>query len=362
MLPKTAWKKHNRQMLIAGPCSAESPRQFSDTLRGILPAQPDLVRAGIWKPRTRPGQFEGMGAPALGWAQRAAQQAGVPLVVEVASAEHVQLALEAGIRHVWIGARTTVNPFLVQEIATALTGSAVAVLVKNPVSPDIELWSGAIERFQKAGIEQLGAVHRGFTGFGRTLYRNHPSWEIPIELRRRFPDMLILCDPSHIAGDRLLVPEVAQLALDLEFDGLMVEAHVNPDEALSDTRQQLTPGALVELLAQLVHRQTQSSDRVVNLQLEQLRSRIDEVDARLMEVLQERMELVDEIGSVKEQYDITILQHERWTEILKTRQEWAAHLNPEFVRRLLFVIHQESIDRQAGMFRHPREHDLNALQ
>lgn len=358
MLHKSAWNKHNRQMLIAGPCSAESPQQFTDTLKGILPARPDLIRAGIWKPRTKPGQFEGVGASALAWTQELAQQAGVPLLVEVASAEHVEQVLEAGIRHVWIGARTTVNPFMVQEIASALEGSDMAVLVKNPVSPDLELWSGAVERFQKAGVEKLGAVHRGFTGFGRTLYRNHPSWEIPIELRRRFSDMLILCDPSHIAGDRLLVAEVAQMALDLEFDGLMVEAHVNPDAALSDSRQQLTPRALLELLARLVHRNLQSSDGVVNARLEQLRERIDGVDARLISLLQERMALVDDIGSVKEKFDITILQHERWTEILRTRQEWGAQLNPDFVRQLLFLIHQESIDRQAERFRHARESEF----
>lgn len=338
-------------MLIAGPCSAESPQQFSETVQGILPAQPDFIRAGIWKPRTKPGHFEGVGKAALAWTQEIAQEAGVPLMVEVGSAEHVEQVIEAGIRHVWIGARTTVNPFMVQEIASALEGSTIAVLVKNPVSPDIELWSGAIERLSKAGIEQIGAVHRGFTGYERTLYRNHPSWEIPIELRRRHPDMLILCDPSHIAGDRLLVPEVAQMALDLEFDGLMVEAHVHPDTALSDAKQQLTPSALLDMLKRLVHRNHQTTDGVVNARLEQLRARIDRVDAQLIELLQERMTLVDDIGSVKEEFDITILQHERWTEILKTRQAWATRLNSDFVRRMLFLIHQESIDRQAERFR-----------
>ena len=358
MIHKSAWNKHNRQMLIAGPCSAESPQQFSESIQGILPAQPDLIRAGIWKPRTKPGHFEGLGASALGWTHEIAQQLGVPLMVEVGSAEHVEQVLEAGIRHVWIGARTTVNPFMVQEIATALEGSAIAVLVKNPVSPDIELWSGAIERLSKAGIEQLGAVHRGFTGYGRTLYRNHPSWEIPIELRRRYPDMLILCDPSHISGDRLLVPEVAQMALDLEFDGLMVESHVSPDSALSDAKQQLTPQALLDMLARLVHRNLQSTDGVVNARLEQLRAQIDGVDAQIISLLQKRMMLVDDIGSVKEEFDITILQHDRWTEILKTRQAWATQLNPDFVQQMLFLIHQESIDRQAERFRHARATEL----
>jgi chorismate mutase len=354
MIHKSAWHKQNRQMLIAGPCSAESPGQFAATVEGILPAQPDLIRAGIWKPRTKPGQFEGAGAPALSWAQEIAQQAGVPLMVEVASAEHVQQVIQAGIRHVWIGARTTVNPFMVQEIASALEGVPMTVLVKNPVSPDLELWSGAIERLLKAGIEQIGAVHRGFTGFGRTLYRNHPSWEIPIELRRRYPDMLILCDPSHIAGDRMLVPEVAQMALDLDYDGLMVEAHAQPDEALSDSRQQLSPKALLEMLDRLVRRIPQSSDTIVNARLEQLRAQIDRADARLISLLQERMNLVDDIGSVKEEFDITILQHERWTEILKTRQDWANQLNPDFIRQLFYIIHQESIDRQAQRFRQAR--------
>ncbi len=354
MIHKSAWHKHNRQLLIAGPCSAESPQQFSETIQGILPAQPDLIRAGIWKPRTKPGQFEGLGAAALEWTQDIAKQAGVPLMVEVASAEHVGMAVEAGIRHVWLGARTTVNPFLVQEIASALEGTPMAVLVKNPVSPDIELWSGAIERLLKAGIERVGAVHRGFSGYGRTLYRNHPSWEIPIELRRRYPDMLILCDPSHIAGDRLLVPEVAQMALDLEFDGLMVESHISPDSALSDAKQQLTPKALTEMLGRLVHRSLQSSDGVVNARIEQLRTQIDDVDAQIISLLQERMALVDDIGSVKEEFDITILQHERWTEILRTRQAWATELNPDFVRQMLFLIHQESIDRQAERFRYAR--------
>jgi chorismate mutase len=357
ILPKSAWKPDDRPLLISGPCSAETPAQFKATLQGMAPLRPDIVRAGIWKPRTRPNNFEGVGKEALLWAVEIAHEMALPLMVEVASGKHVEEALKAGVNMLWIGARTTVNPFMVQDIADAVQGTQVPMLVKNPVNPDLELWIGAIERLNKAGITQLGAIHRGFSGYEKSIFRNHPNWEIPIELKRLLPDLLLVCDPSHISGNSLLVPDLAQIAIDLDFDGLMIETHCDPANAWSDAKQQITPAELKALMAGLIYRREQTDDVVFNARLEELRSQIDEVDARLIAVLRERLQLASEVGRVKNQNDITILQPRRWSEIFNSRLEKAAQseIDSHFMTRLLHLLHQESINTQVKMFKEARE-------
>ncbi len=357
ILPKSAWKPDDRPLLISGPCSAETPAQFRATLSRMAPLRPDIVRAGIWKPRTRPNNFEGVGKEALSWAVEIAQELALPLMVEVASAKHVEEALKAGVNMLWIGARTTVNPFMVQDIADAVQGTEVPMLVKNPVNPDLELWIGAIERLNKAGIRQLGAIHRGFSGYEKSIFRNHPNWEIPIELKRLIPDLLLICDPSHISGNSLLVPDLAQIAIDLDFDGLMIETHSDPVNAWSDAKQQIKPEELKELMARLIYRREQTDDVVFNARLEELRNQIDEVDNRLIAVLQERLQLASEVGRVKNQNDITILQPRRWSEIFNSRLKKAAQseIDSHFMTRLLHLLHQESINTQVKMFKEARE-------
>ena len=357
ILPKSAWKPDDRPLLISGPCSAETPAQFRATLSRMAPLRPDIVRAGIWKPRTRPNNFEGVGKEALSWAVEIAQELALPLMVEVASAKHVEEALKAGVNMLWIGARTTVNPFMVQDIADAVQGTEVPMLVKNPVNPDLELWIGAIERLNKAGIRQLGAIHRGFSGYEKSIFRNHPNWEIPIELKRLLPDLLLICDPSHISGNSLLVPDLAQIAIDLDFDGLMIETHSDPVNAWSDAKQQIKPEELKELMARLIYRREQTDDVVFNARLEELRNQIDEVDNRLIAVLQERLQLASEVGRVKNQNDITILQPRRWSEIFNSRLKKAAQseIDSHFMTRLLHLLHQESINTQVKMFKEARE-------
>lgn len=357
ILPKSAWKPNDRPLLISGPCSAETPAQFRATLEQLAPLRPDAIRAGIWKPRTRPNNFEGVGKEALSWAVEIAAEMDFPLMVEVASGKHVDEALQAGVKMLWIGARTTVSPFMVQEIADAVKGVDLPMLVKNPVNPDLELWIGAIERLNKAGIRQLGAIHRGFSGYEKSIFRNHPNWEIPIELKRLLPDLLLICDPSHISGNSLLVPDLAQIALDLDFDGLMIETHIDPQQAWSDAKQQITPAELKELMAGLIYRREQCDDVVFNAKLEELRSQIDVVDARLIEILKERMLLASEVGKVKNQNDITILQPRRWSEIFNSRLEKAEEndIDSHFMTRLLHLLHQESINTQVRMFKQARE-------
>jgi chorismate mutase len=357
LLPKSAWKPDGRPLLISGPCSAETPAQFRSTLSQLAPVRPDILRAGIWKPRTRPNHFEGVGQEALSWAVEIAAELDLPLMVEVASGKHVEAAMQAGVKMFWIGARTTVNPFMVQDIADAVQGTNVPMLVKNPVNPDLELWIGAIERLNKAGIRQLGAIHRGFSGYEKSIFRNHPNWEIPIEMKRLLPDLLLICDPSHISGNRLLVPDLAQIAIDLDFDGLMIESHFDPANAWSDAKQQITPAELEQLMSQLIFRREQTDDVVFNARLETLRAQIDEVDARLIEVLKERLHLAAEVGRVKNQNDITILQPRRWSEIFNSRLEKAAQseIDSHFMTRLLHLLHQESINTQVKMFKEARD-------
>lgn len=360
IFPKSVWKPDDRPLLISGPCSAETPVQFRTTLEQMLPSRPDVVRAGIWKPRTRPNNFEGVGNDALDWSVEIAHGMGLPIMVEVASGKHVEAALKARVDMLWIGARTTVNPFLVQEIADAVSGVEVPMLVKNPVSPDLELWIGAIERLNKAGIRKLGAIHRGFSGYEKSIFRNHPNWEIPIELKRLLPELLIICDPSHISGNRFLVPETAQVALDLDFDGLMIETHYDPENAWSDARQQITPAELNKLMEGLVFRREQTDDLVFNARLEELRGEIDQLDKLLIQLLQQRLELISALGAVKNNNNITILQPGRWAEILRTRLAYANELNIDrhFMTRLLHLLHQESINTQVKMFKEVRQQEV----
>jgi len=350
--PKEVWKKGKANIVIAGPCSAESEEQVLETARQLVERTPiHFFRAGVWKPRTRPDSFEGVGEAALPWLNAVQQQYGIPVVVEVANAQHVEKALKAGLDALWIGARTTVSPFAVQEIADALQGVSIPVWVKNPINPDLNLWIGALERLNRVGIRELGAVHRGFSSTSNQ-FRNTPNWEIPIQLRTLLPDLPVICDPSHIAGVREKLHYVAQKALDLDFDGLMVEVHPDPDIALSDKQQQLTPAGFEGLLEALVFRTAQSKSTEFQSHLERLRSEIDEVDARLIQALAARMKLVGQIGMYKKENNVTILQLERWREILDTRLPYGQSngLDQSFVERILQLLHDESIRVQTELF------------
>ncbi len=337
-----------KPILISGPCSAESEEQVLTIARDLAPLDINLYRAGIWKPRTRPGAFEGIGEVGLKWLQAVQQETGLKVCVEIANAHHVELCLEHGIDVLWIGARSTVNPFTVQEIADALKGVDIPVMVKNPVNPDLNLWIGAIERINNAGITKLAAIHRGFSSYAKGKYRNQPMWEIPIELRRQLPNLPVFCDPSHITGKREYLLEVSQKAYNLDFDGLMLESHCNPDKALSDNEQQITPANLKLLLEKLVVRQRNSSDAQFNSNLEQLRAIIDQQDEELVRVLRERMTIVEQVGALKKEQNITILQPDRWNEIFHSRTEWAQkhNLSEDFVLHIFQLIHQESIRKQ----------------
>lgn len=334
-------------LVIAGPCSAESAAQMLDAARGVAAAGASVLRAGAWKPRTKPGGFEGYGAEALPWIVDAARAAGLPACTEVATEAHVRMALEAGIDMLWIGARTTANPFAVQEIADTLAEmhASLPVLIKNPVSPDVELWIGALERINAAGITRLAAVHRGFGTYGDTYYRNSPQWRVPIELHRRLPELPLICDPSHIAGRVEIVDEVARQAIDLGFDGLMVEVHCRPSEALSDARQQLTPAQLADLLGRL---RVCAPGNPGPESLADLRARIDSIDDRLLALLAERMAVTDEVGRLKQREGMPVVQPERYNALMGLRSENAAArgLDPAFVRTVLAAIHEESVRRQ----------------
>jgi chorismate mutase len=308
-------------------------------------------RSGVWKPRTRPNAFEGNGEEALKWLQRVKQETGLLTTVEVANAEHVELALKYGVDILWIGARTTVNPFSVQEIADALKGIDIPVMVKNPVNPDLNLWIGALERVNRAGITKLAAVHRGFSNYEGTKFRNSPRWELPIQLMSFFPDLPVICDPSHISGKRELVGEVAQKAMDLGMDGLMIETHPDPDNAWSDAEQQVTPAGLLDILTHLRFRERTTDDVVFNNRLAQLRRIIDSIDEELLQILAKRMKVIEKIGEYKRDNNITIFQLERWNEILDTRSNMGENLelDLEFIKRIMMEIHKESIQIQTEM-------------
>lgn len=333
--------------LIAGPCSAESLEQLWQTAEGMKGLPFQLFRAGVWKPRTRPGSFEGQGEKALEWLQQIKQHFGYKIAIEVAEAEHVALALKYGIDCLWIGARTAVNPFQVQHIADALQGVTIPIMVKNPVNPDVDLWQGAIERIMAAGITDVAAVHRGFSTYkSSNNFRNQPNWIIPIELRRRFAQLPIFCDPSHITGQAALVGQVAQKALDIGFDGLMIETHHQPKEAWTDAAQQITPQELHALLAQLLVRKTSVPHH--NLDLEDLRQTADNIDAEIIDLLAKRMEISAQMGNIKRENNLTAYQPERWREILDTRCQQAhlQDLDKQYIAALWQIIHDESIKKQ----------------
>ena len=344
--------KKARPFVIAGPCSAETREQVMETAAELSAMRVQLFRAGVWKPRTRPGQFEGVGAEALGWLQEAKQQYNLPVTVEVAEPLHIEQALKYGIDVLWVGARTTVNPFQVQHLADALKGVNVPVMVKNPVNTDVDLWQGAIERFEKAGVPEVAAIHRGFSGYGTTGgYRNQPNWPIPIELKRRRPELMMICDPSHISGNRERVAEVAQKAMNMHFDGLMIETHPRPDEAWSDAAQQVTPQRLQEILDGLVVREEFTQDMSALMQLEYLRQHMDSIDAEIIDLLAKRMELSLRIGDVKRACNMTAYQPGRWREIVETRSDRAQQnlLSKEFIVELYEMIHHESIRKQLAL-------------
>ncbi len=335
-----------RPVIISGPCSAETEDQVMETALGLKDQGIDILRAGIWKPRTRPGMFEGIGKEGLRWLREAGKAIGKPVAVEVATREHVFDCLKAGVDILWIGARTTANPFSVQEIADALEGVAIPVLVKNPVNPDLQLWMGAMERINRAGITKIGALHRGFSSYEKSKYRNKPMWELPIELKRLYPDMPLFCDPSHICGGRELLASVAQKAMDLDYDGLMLESHCNPDKAWSDASQQVTPQRLGEIVKGLVIRE--SHEEIHDNKLDNLRANIDRIDNYIMEILSERMDIARQIGGFKRDHAMTILQTGRWDEIVHDRivKGQQKELTEEFIKELFEAIHQESIRHQ----------------
>lgn len=340
--------KLSRPLVIAGPCSAETEEQVLDIARQLKDSDVNIYRAGIWKPRTRPGGFEGVGAIGLEWLQKAKAETGLMMAVEVANASHVKLALEHDIDILWIGARTTVNPFAVQEIADALQGTDKIVLIKNPVNPDLALWLGGVERIYNAGVRKLGVIHRGFSTYEKTKYRNIPEWQIPIELHDRFPDLPIICDPSHITGKRDMIHQVSQQALNLNYDGLMIETHNNPDKAWSDAAQQVTPDTLKQILKDLILRKKTDETSEFNSRLQNLRLRIDEYDSKIMEALGKRMQIAEDIGALKKENNVTILQNKRWNEVRKRMMAMGIErgLTEEFIDRLFKAIHQESIGHQ----------------
>jgi len=338
-----------RPFIIAGPCSAETEEQYISTALQLADlGKIDVLRAGIWKPRTRPGSFEGVGSVGLPWLQQAKKLTGLPVAVEVATAKQVEDALAHDVDIVWVGARSTVNPFSVQEIADALKGVKIPVLIKNPINPDLELWTGAFERIQKAGIESIGLIHRGFSSYGNTEYRNAPMWHLAIEMRRRHPEILFLNDPSHICGNRHMLQDVIQAAVDLAYDGIIIESHIDPDNAWSDASQQITPAVLGEMLNNINWEKeinlTPSDERALN----ELRDQIDQMDDELMLLLSKRMKVSDKIGHYKKEKNMTILQMKRWNDILErlTRKGDKLNLSDDFIVRYFNAIHMESIRRQ----------------
>jgi chorismate mutase len=341
------WNK--RPLIISGPCSAETEEQVLATAQRLAnTGKVDILRAGIWKPRTKPGMFEGIGAKGLPWLQQAKKITGLPTTVEVATGKQVQDALTFDVDVLWIGARTTVNPFSVQEVADALRGVDIPVLIKNPINPDLELWSGAVERIARAGIKQIGLIHRGFSSYGNTEYRNAPMWHLAIEMKRRNPELMLINDPSHISGRRDILLDVAQKAIDLDFDGLMIESHIDPDNAWSDAAQQVTPERLAEMLGAIIWRKEDTNSPEYHAALEKLRQQINQLDDELMQILGQRMKIADKIGEYKRENSITILQTNRWNEILERAflKGDKLGLSKEFITKYFDAVHMESINHQ----------------
>jgi chorismate mutase len=348
--PIKDWLPHiNNPLLISGPCSLETEQQTLETAR-LLARDPRVFvyRGGVWKPRTRPGSFEGVGSIGLKWLQKVKKETGLPIGTEVANAHHTEMALKAGLDVLWIGARSTASPFVVQEIADVLKGSNAVVMVKNPVNPDVQLWMGAVERVYNAGIKNIVAIHRGFTPFRETIYRNYPNWQTVIELRRMMPNLPIICDPSHIAGKREYLFEIAQKAFDMGMEGLMLESHIDPSCALSDATQQLTPSDLGKLLDRLVIRHETANNPEFENRLDMLRSRIDAIDSELLEMLSSRVEIVKQIGQYKKENNVTALQINRWSQLMENRVNIGKKLdlNEIFIKILFQLIHEDSVRMQ----------------
>jgi chorismate mutase len=341
------WNK--RPLLISGPCSAETEEQVLETAQRLAKTgKIDILRAGIWKPRTKPGLFEGIGAKGLPWMAQAKKITGLPITVEVATGKQVQDALAFDVDILWIGARTTVNPFSVQEVADALRGVDVPVLIKNPINPDLELWTGAVERVARAGVKNIGLIHRGFSSYGNTEYRNAPMWHLAIEMKRRNPEMPIICDPSHICGRRDILQDVSQVSVDLDFDGLMIESHIDPDNAWSDAKQQITPERLAEILGAIKWRSESSSEKEFQSAFAAMREQINQLDDELLQILGQRMKVADKIGEFKKNNNITILQTKRWNEILERAMLKGDKLglSREFITKYFDAVHLESISHQ----------------
>jgi len=352
--PLASWGLGTQPLIIAGPCSAESEKQVMDVAMALkATGMVHLFRSGIWKPRSRPGTFVGEGDKALGWLARVKEETGMPVAVEVASPKHVEAALAHGTDVLWIGTRTVSNPFSVDEIAKSLAGIDIPVMVKNPLSPDIELWVGAIERFYSVGLTRLAGVLRGFTPYGRSAYRNIPKWELAIELRRRIPSLPVICDPSHMTGRASLVPEAAQRALDMNMSGLMVEVHCDPRNALSDKDQQLSPAEFVSMVNNLVFRRASSDDSGYRSHIEELRNQIDSIDYQIIDLIAQRMKVSEKIGEYKWLSNVTIFQLERWIKMLSSRLDRAEEegLDRSFLESVLQAIHEESIKRQSDIMK-----------
>ncbi|MBL7729758.1 MAG: bifunctional 3-deoxy-7-phosphoheptulonate synthase/chorismate mutase type II [Chitinophagaceae bacterium] len=344
---QSAW--HKRPLIISGPCSAETEEQLVQTAQRLAATgKINMLRAGIWKPRTKPGMFEGVGAKGLPWLQQAKKLTGLPTTVEVATGKQVQDALTFDVDVLWIGARTTVNPFSVQEVADALRGVDVPVMIKNPINPDLELWSGAVERVVRAGIKQIGLIHRGFSSYGNTEYRNAPMWHLAIDMKLKHPEMPFINDPSHICGRRDTLLDTMQKAIDLDYDGLMIESHIDPDNAWSDAKQQVTPERLAEMLDSLIWRKEDVNSDEYHAALEKLRQQINQLDDELMQILGRRMKIAEQIGQYKKDNQITILQTNRWNEIIDraTTKGDKLGLSKEFITRYFDAVHMESINHQ----------------
>lgn len=349
MKAKQSWiREFNKPLIIAGPCSAESEKQMLEIAERMDKDYVQVFRAGIWKPRTKPNCFEGVGAIGLNWLKRVKDEFGFKIATEVATANHANLALEYDVDYLWIGARSTVNPFTVQEIAEALRDTDKTVLVKNPVNPDLELWIGAIERLQSQNIQKIGAIHRGFSTYKKTKYRNNPQWQIALDFMDKMPEIPLICDPSHICGNREGIFEVSQQAFNFEYDGLMVESHCNPDEAWSDAKQQITPERLLEILKKIELRKSDDENAFYHSQLNRLRNEIDETDQAILEIIAQRMLISTQIGELKKEHNVAVFQPERWKQIRENsiKQGQLLGLSEEFIDKLIKALHQESIQQQ----------------
>lgn len=343
----------SEHLLIAGPCSAESPQQIEAIAKGLKGSKVEMFRAGIWKPRTRPGSFEGLGSEALGWMDIAREILNVPITVEVAKTEHVEAALKAGVEVLWIGARTTVNPFSVQEICEALRGTDIPVMVKNPINPDLQLWLGAFERLSKVGITKMAGIHRGFSDPYEKRYRNKPEWSMPIHLKRLIPGISVICDPSHICGTREIIAPVSQRAINFGLDGLMIETHHDPDNAWSDAKQQITPDTLKIIYESLIFREFVGDHPEVVSELDKFRDKVDLLDTQIIELLAERFGIIDQIGEYKKERNLAVYQPDRWQDVMQSRinEGMKRNLTEKFMKSLLFAIHEESVKKQEAQLK-----------